>query len=214
MNQVRVQKGFTPLEISPALARPKGLGGGLFLTGFTLAEILVVITLLVILITVGVQIFIYNNRFYENQAGEIFSITATREAADRINEYARAAVALESTYLYGSTIYATDAQTAIFKIPGIDTAGQTIGGVYDYAIMGPSPSDPNRLELIVDSPDAESVRAPRLLLLTDKLTSIIFTYDNADPALIRKVDYEIVVTDTGRTPASEQIFGSATLRNK
>ncbi|MDZ4243601.1 MAG: prepilin-type N-terminal cleavage/methylation domain-containing protein [Candidatus Doudnabacteria bacterium] len=190
---------------------------GLFIksgAGFTLAEILVVIALLVILITIGVQIFLYNNRFYENQAGEIFSITATRETADRINEYARAAVALENTHLYGSTTYATDAQTVIFRIPGIDAAGQTISGVYDYAIMGPNPSDTKRLELIVDSPDPASVREPRLLLLTDKLTSIAFTYDNADPALVRKVDYEIIVTHTGRTPASEQIFGSATLRNK
>jgi len=189
---------------------------GLFIksgAGFTLAEILVVIALLVILITVGTQIFIYNNRFYENQAGEIFSVTATREAADRINEYARAAVGLEANYLYGSTSYVTDAQTAIFRIPGLDAAGQTISGVYDYAIMGPNPTDPKRLELIVD-PDPASVREQRLLLLTDKLTNITFTYDNADLGLVRRVDYEINVMDTGRTPASEQIFGSATLRNK
>ncbi len=201
----RMSQALTPLKIF--VTRRK------FLTGFTLGELTVVIALFSVLITVGVGIFLYNNRFYETQSGEIFSITATREASDRINEYARAAVAFEPSRIYDGRNYTTGTQVVILKLPALDAADQVISEKFDYAIIGSNPSNAKRLELILD-PDAVSSRGARLLLLSERLTSINFTYDDPNLALARKLSYEIVVTDIGRSPGSEQIFGSATLRNK
>lgn len=184
-----------------------------FLTGFTLAEILIVCGLFAILITIGAGIFLSHNRFYENQAGEISSINSTREAADRINEYARAAIILVSSYTYNSVLYTSGSQIVIFGLPAIDSANNIIEGSFDYVIIGANPVHPNRMELIVD-PNPSSARIARNLLLTDRLTSLTFTYDNQDFSQVRKISYEFRVTDIGRSPGTERVFGSSTLRNK
>ena len=182
-------------------------------TGFTLAEVAVVVLLMVLIISAGAGVLIYNNRFYETQSGEIFSVNATREAADRLNEYGRQAVAVVSSYTYSSTSYITGGQTVIFQISSLDIDDAVIPGSYDYVIIGANPNTPSRLELIVD-PALGSSRPARNLLLSGKLTTVNFVYDNSDFALTRRVDYTILVTDVGRSPGQEQISGSVTLRNK
>ena len=156
--------------------------------GFTLAEVVVVILLLALMLSIGSAIFIYNNRFYETQTGEVFSITATREAADRINEYGRQAVGISNSYIYNFITYTTGAQTVIFQVPSLDSSNQVITGSYDYVIIGANPGVANRLELIV-VPAAGSFRPARNLLLSDKLTALNYTYNNPDLALARRVDY-------------------------
>lgn len=205
-------RGFTPLEI----ARPAGPSGAQararFLTGFTLAEVLVIVGLLVIVIVLGLGIFLSNNRFYENQTGKIALVNVLREAADRIAEYGREAAAFESSYAYGSTIYNTGAQTVIFRLPARNASDDIIAGIYDYAIITASSTVPNRLELLVDA-DPGSARPERNLLLTDSLTSVVFTYDNVDVLQAGTVTFEITATAGGRYPATEKIYGQTTLRN-
>src|SRR3989344_5779308 len=104
-------------------------------------------------------------------------------------------------------------QTVIFQISSLDIDNAVIPGSYDYVIIGANPNTPSRLELIVD-PALGSSRPARNLLLSGKLTTVNFVYDNSDFALTRRVDYTILVTDVGRSPGQEQISGSVTLRNK
>lgn len=181
-------------------------------SGFTLAEILVVTALFVLLILIGTGVFLYNNRFYENQTGEIASIQAGREAADRINEFARLAVAFEPSFIYNSINYTTGTSTVIFRLPSVEADGDVILGVYDFVVIGASSTVPNFFELI-SSPHPSSSRPARYLLLTNKLSAIIFTYDNSNLSLAKNISYDFTVTQTGRSPAKERITGSATLRN-
>lgn len=184
-----------------------------FQKGFTLAEVLVVTGLVAILIALGGGIFLANNKFYENQTGEVININVTREAADRINEYARVGIRFMSSYTYDSLVYNTGSETLILEIPTIDSQGDIISNVFDYVIVSKDPVNASRLILIVD-PHASSARLPRFHELTSALTGIVFTYDNSDLALARKVDYVINVKQAGRYPASEELRGSASLRNK
>lgn len=181
--------------------------------GFTLAELLVVVALAAILMMFGAQIFLMNNRFYENQTQEILSVNSTREAADRINEYGRAASSFVNSYVYSSVTYNTGAQTVIFRLPSINSSGGVISGVFDYVIVSVDPGNSSRLVLIVD-PGAGSVRRARNLQLTDKLVAINFTYDNTDLALAKKVTYDFTVMYPGRSAASEQVHGAVNFRNK
>ena len=180
--------------------------------GFTLAEVLVVTFLFVILIMIGAGIFLYNNRFYENQSGEVFSISATREAGDKINEFTRQAVAIESAYTYNSINYSTGAQIVVLKLPALEADNDIIAGVYDYVIIGASSTAPSLLELIT-APHSASARPGRYLLLSNKLAALNFTYDNTNLALAKSIIYDITVKETGRSPAQERVRGSATLRN-
>lgn len=180
--------------------------------GFTLAEILVIIALLLIIMVLGLGIFVSNNRFYENQTGKIALVNAFREAADRLAEYGREAINFETTYIYGGTTYTSGPATVIFRLPGKDVSGNILSGVYDYAIVTMGQADPARLELIVDA-DPASARPERNLLLTGRLTNLAFTYDNVSIASAGRLTFEISGTAWGRNPATEKIYGQVTLRN-
>lgn len=180
--------------------------------GFTLSEILVVIALLTVLIAVGVRIFFSNNLFYENQTGKIDSIRAAREAADRLGEYGRLAAAIESSYTYNSVNYSSGVSTVIFRVPSLDSNGAIIAGVYDFAIITASTTPAGSLELLVDASPGSS-RPSRTLLLSNKVSSVAFTYDDPTPALAKNITYDLTITQTGRFPALERVRGSVTLRN-
>ena len=182
-------------------------------SGFTLAEVLVVIGLIGILSVFAVGIFFSNNRFYQTQSGEINSIVSTRLISDRINEYGRVASAILSSRAFSSTTYTTGAETVIFQIPSVNGSGGIIAGTYDYALVSKDLSDATRLRLILD-PNAASARIARDIELTTNLTSVTFTYDNGDPTLAKNVNYQVRVTEGGRYQSTELVTGGVTLRNK
>lgn len=181
--------------------------------GFTLAEVLVVTALFAILAVLGAEIFLQNNRFYETQGGEILSISATRESGNKIEEFTRMGIAFENSHAYAGTTYTLGPTAVVVKMPAVDAAGNVISGAFDYAIVAANPVAAAKLEFILDA-DAASARRDRLVLLSDKLSSLNFTYDNADPAAARQVEYEIAIQQTGRNPAGERLYGRVTLRNK
>ncbi len=180
--------------------------------GFTLAEVLVVIALLLVTVVLGLGIFFDNNLFYENQTGKIAVINATREVADRLAEYGREAKAFESSYVYSGTTYSTGSATVIFRLPGRSASGDILAGIYDHVIVSTDSADAAHLLLIVD-PDPSSARPQREHLLTDRLTSLAFTYDNADVTQAHNLSFEITATSAGRHPATETVDGQVTLRN-
>ena len=203
-----VHMGKPKLNFNSPVLVPAPKGGA----GFTLTEALVIIALLLVVIVMGSGIFIDNNIFYENQTGKIALINATRLAADLISEYGREAVAFESAYTYSGVDYTTSASTVIFRLPGRNASGDIIAGIYDVAIVAADPADPSRLELIVDA-DPGSVRPERRLLMTDRLTTLAFAYDNVDVTVAGQMSFEITATAGGRHPATETVSGQVTLRN-
>ena len=158
-------------------------------------------------------VLISNNRFYSSQSGEIKSINSTREAGDKINEFARSANSFVVSHIYSSVTYTTGSALVVFQIPSIDSSGGIVASTYDYAIIGQDPNDSSRLLMVMDA-DAASDRKDRLVELSDKLSSISFIYDNIDLSLAKNIIYDITVTeDLGANPASEHVTSSATIRN-
>ena len=181
--------------------------------GFTLAEVLVVIGLIAILSVFAVGIFLSNNQFYQTQSGEINSIVSTRLISDRINEYGRVANSIVASRAFSGATYTTGAETVIFQIPSVNGSGGIIAGTYDYVVVSEDLSDATRLRLILD-PNASSARISRDIELTTNLTSVSFTYSDADPTLAKNVNYEVRVTEGGRYQSTERVTGGVTLRNK
>src|SRR3989344_3878698 len=174
--------------------------------GFTVAEILVVIAILAVISVLLVGIFLANSRFYENQSGEIQAVSATRLATDYLNDAGRASVSLAASIIYSGTTYTQGPTLVIFKMPALDTSKNIISGSYDYIVLGRDPGNTSRLVYVV-SASAGSYRKSRLLELSNKLTSINFTYDNADPNIAKNVNYDVTLTYDGRTPGTEKIYG-------
>ena len=94
-----------------------------------------------------------------------------------------------------------------------NSSGGVISETYDYIIVAQDPDDSSRLILIAD-PAPGSNRAERVLELTDRLDLINFIYDNVTPSLAKNVNFQIRVRDNGPFPASEEVYGGVTLRNK
>lgn len=179
---------------------------------FTLIEVIIVIAIMVIVMMVCVGLFLANNRFYSTSSGEIRSVNATRDAADRLGEYARGADELVASRVFGSFTYITGATAVVMRLPSIDSPGNLVAGSYDYVMLGRDTGNASRLLLIMDGA-AGSARKDRTLEITDRLSAISLTYDNADPALANQIVYTITVTQSGPNAASEQVTGTATLRN-
>lgn len=180
--------------------------------GFTLVEVVVVTALFAIMMIFAVGIVLYNNRFYENESDKIEAINETREIADRLNEYARAANALLASYTYNSVLYTTDATTVIFQLPALDDSHDIVEGAFDIAIVGIDPNNSNRAIQIID-PDPLSVRLAREAQFTNALSSFVLTYDDLDVGSVRRVTYDVVIEKTGRHTVTERLVGAATLRN-
>lgn len=180
--------------------------------GFTLAETVVVIGLFAVMLVYGVGILIWNNRFYNTQSGEIRAINSTRNIADFINEYGRLAVQIEPSRTFNSVAYTSDSTGVIFRVPAVDDTGEIIDNVYDYIFLSQDPNLSNRFLLIVDA-DLTSDRGTRTLELSDALSAVNFSYDNADLSISEQVDYEIVITHPGKNPATEKVVGTVTIRN-
>lgn len=181
-------------------------------SGFTLAEIVVVIALMVILMIVGTGIYLSSGRFFRSSSGEILSVNATRNAADHVAEFARAATGAVASHTYNSVVYTAGSTIMIFKVPSVDSSRNIIGGSYDYVVFGRDPGNQSRLILITDAAPG-SARPKRLLQITDKLGNISVTWDNSDWALVKNVSYVITVTQTGPNAGSGQVTGSVTFRN-
>jgi prepilin-type N-terminal cleavage/methylation domain-containing protein len=184
-----------------------------FFSGFTLSEILVVTALMAILVVLGVGIFLSSNQFYQTQSGGVRFNNEAREAADQLVLYVRTAIAFVPSHVYNSVTYTTGANLIVLQLPSLDSSNQIIPNTYDYAIIGQDPNNSARLILTV-APDPASNRHGRFLELSNKLNSINLSYDNSDFNLAHAVDYQFSLADSGRFPASEQISGSVTLRNK
>lgn len=174
---------------------------------------LVVIAIASVLSVFAAGIFIANNRLYQNQSGEITAVSATRQIADRVNEYGRTAVGIVASRAYGGTTYTTSAETVIFQVPSVDASNQIIANTYDYAFVTKDLSNASRLLLMLEV-NAASARLARNTELTDKLSIVSFTYDNATPSLANNVTYRVKVDTGGRSPGIEDLRGGITLRNK
>jgi prepilin-type N-terminal cleavage/methylation domain-containing protein len=180
--------------------------------GLTLIEVLVVTGLTAILVTLGASIFLSNNLFYEFQGGKIEINNSAREAADKIDEFGREAIAVEASHTYLSTTHTTDADTMVFRLPALDAQNDIIEDIFDYVVVTASSTVPERLELYVDA-DPLSARPERELLLSDNLADFNIVYDDPDPALARVITFDLTLTGTGRNPASDTVYGRVTLRN-
>src|SRR3989338_5696796 len=180
-------------------------------TAFTLLEVVVVIGLIALMAIFVVGIMIANNRFFNNQTGEITAISGTRQIADRILEYGRLAVSVASSYTYNTVDYSSGATSVIFQIPSINSAGQVLT-TYDYVIITKDSVNPLRLLLFL-VPDAASARVPRNVELTNKLGDVLFTYD-PNAASADAVNYSIQINMGGPSGAAETVEGRVTLRKK
>lgn len=167
-------------------------------TGFTLIEILVVIGLFALLMLFATGIFLSHNGLYYAQRAEINAVGSARGALDDMTDEIREAIAVETSAVYQSVIYTTDVDTLALRLPAVDASGVPSAGTYDHVIYYIDSANPKYLRKIT-APDAASFRrAEDKKLITEHLSSIVFTYNNSTPDQASRININFTTQDTSR----------------
>lgn len=155
--------------------------------GFTLVETVITFGISVMALIALVNLFFVFNAIYGYQQ----AFMATAGSAGAAMNALEAAVLPASQVLasrdLGGTAYASDADTLVLELPSIDGTGAVIAGAKDYVAFYASGATLYRLTEAA----ALSARLPGTKQLSTTLSSLSFTYDDADFTRVTNVTADI-----------------------
>ncbi|OGE74332.1 MAG: hypothetical protein A3I07_02680 [Candidatus Doudnabacteria bacterium RIFCSPLOWO2_02_FULL_42_9] len=174
--------------------------------GFTLVEIVIVISIVVVCGVVIADLFIGQNRLYKVETAELNVTSDARVALDDIDNYVRQA----NRVLDNSGAYITGAQVLVLQIQSINASNQLIPATFDnvvYYLTGP--------ELYREVfPHNASSRLGGTKQLASHVNGLAFTYNNVSNALVTEVSTNITTQeDAGIQTRAITISSKSTLRN-
>ncbi|MFH0930235.1 MAG: hypothetical protein V1814_03220 [Candidatus Moraniibacteriota bacterium] len=178
---------------------------------FSLAETIIATAILIYVL--GALLVVYNNFFkvYSNQQTKIKIGNSAREAVKELQSAALQANQIIVSHDFSGTVYGADQDTLVLKIPSVDGSGNIVSGKFDYAVFYLTGKNLFRL---VEA-DATSSRPSGLNKISDSVSTITFTYNNADLALATKIDVDMEMQKiSGGQNVSYQLHQEIYLRNK
>ncbi len=174
--------------------------------GFTLIEALIVILIFGIGMIVLSNMFLSQNRLYRSQNAELNITSSVRTALDDLDNYIRQANHTLASY----SSYTASAQTLILKIQSVNSSKTLIPSTYDYVVYSLSGGKLTR-QIIAD---AGSTRVSGSKLLASNVTTLAFTYNNANYALVTEVSTNLTCSEsTGIQTRSFNANSKSKLRN-
>lgn len=182
--------------------------------GFTLLEIVLAAGLAVIVGTLLIGILVQNNGFFYKQNAVIFEGVGLNDSMQKINNYLRQAVAVESEYVNGSTTYTAGSQTLVLKLSALN-GEEVVENIYDFVVV----SAEGKILRLKVFPNVQSSRKNENLALTTLLQSYGFKYldktgNEVFPASATAVETTLtLLAETGSIASSRTATSVMTLRN-
>jgi prepilin-type N-terminal cleavage/methylation domain-containing protein len=175
--------------------------------GFTIIEIILVVFLVGVLSLVVAKLLSGQEKIYQTQNMELGVTDDARSALDDIDSYVRMADALVASH----DIYTLGSQTLILQILSINGLNQIIPATFDYVIFDLDGTKINRIIV----PNVASARLGSTKSLAFRVSSLTFTYDNANPSLVKNVTTDLTTQETyvGIPTRSIQLTSRSKLRN-
>lgn len=160
-------------------------------SGFTLAEVIIAMSIVVIVGTLLLVILVNNTGLFYQQSTILNQGVGINDSLSKIRTSIKEANAVSANYTSGSTTYTTGSSELVLQLPAIDSSGNKIFNIFDYAVFNITQ---NRLYLKVFPDSASgSVRKNADLILTQNVDSIKFDYlDNNNQLLINPVQADKV----------------------
>ncbi len=179
--------------------------------GFTLIETFIVIALSTIAMVALTNLFLIFNSVYGYQQA---FMAAAGSAGGAMNAFEAAVLPADqvlASHTFGGTTYSSSANTLVLSLPAVDSSGNIIAGTEDYVAFYSSSTNLYRLT----AAGAGSSRISGQKQLSTTLSSITFTYDNADFTKVTNVTADITTQSqfkqqTVQGHLNEQLY----LRNK
>ncbi len=204
------------------------------LRGMSVVEITAAIGIIGIISIMVVSIYFAHFRLFSNQSKTIDVANETRIALDAITNQIRESSAVVSSCPVGSPYNgcggATTSSTAtscnnttsysakvVLQLWPLDSNGNPTdpgSSNYDYVVIKKDDLENTKLKMIT-YPSSISSRKPSSLILSDEISCLSFTFDNADPTQASEVTAGITNTTTqfGKTYIQAQET-KAVIRNK
>lgn len=178
--------------------------------GFTLVEVVISVALFAVLMTavVNVAIFYWDTFAREKEAVDVqvsanAIMDAVRDAGLQADRF--------TSHSFAGVPYASSASSVVFELPAVDSSGSIIANAYDYVAVYGSGTEAYEL---ADLSDESARPLPPSKKISDTLSSLVFTYNNADPGLATSVTADATTTASYKsTSASAHLFEQVYLRN-
>ncbi len=158
-----------------------------FNSGFTLIELLIVIFVTGLLITALFNLFDGHSSLFRFQQAQVAVAGSARTVMNEFKFQTLQAKRVLASQTIGGTVYNSGSATLVLQLPAVDSSNNIIANTWDYAVFYSSGT--NVYERI--EPNAASSRRAVSRLLSDTLSSIIFTYDDASFPLVRTVSVDL-----------------------
>jgi type II secretory pathway pseudopilin PulG len=162
---------------------------------FTLVEVVVTLGIAVAMLLVLVQFFISTNKQFAFQKTFVEVAQGADDVALAVAELALPADQVLASRTFGATSYQSGTQALVLEIPSIDSSGAIISGTYDYAVFYITAG---KLYRITEAA-AGSARKSGTRLMSENVTALMFTYDDATFANVTTVSVSVTTAAGGTT---------------
>ena len=180
--------------------------------GFTIIELVIVIALCLVLMSGLLALLDWHNKVFVLEQATVRATSSVRNVMNAMTRYVTQGATIEASRTMSGTLYTTDGDTVVVKIPSIDASGNVIAGTFDYFVYYLSSGSVYQL---IEA-GAGSVRNAGSKVLGESIDLFTLTYNNADPAIAGSVavDVQARVTTRGTSSATTRATDTIFLRNR
>lgn len=186
--------------------------------GFTLVEILIVITITGVIGFLLTQLLIQNNSVYFAEDAKVSQGLSLNTISNKLQTDIKQASGIASGYPVSLPTYLSSLDTLVLQLPAIDSSGNPIDNVFDYVVYAKDPVRGYILKRMVYKDDI-STRIEANQVLTTSLSLINFYYydqnnEVVSPTFASKINFVINVSSkTGLSQQQSSSSGQVNLRN-
>lgn len=178
--------------------------------GISLIEMLVAVSIAMILSLALLGLYQAYGRLYGLGQAQFSAVGGVRVPLAEIVEYISQARRVVASQDFGGTLYTSSSSTLVAQIPAVDANNRVVANSWDYVVFYKSGT---RLYRQLQ-PAAESARSGASRQLTDVAASLVFSYDNSDLSLVKKVSITLeTFTQEGHSAVSHLASEEVALKN-
>lgn len=179
--------------------------------GFTLIEVIFAVAILIFMF-VAIT-YLYNNYYnvYGFQQTNVSVADSAHAAMRELQNAALQADKIIASHTFSGNTYNTGQHTLVLEIPSIDGSQNIVSGKYDYVVFYITGKNLyKRFQA-----DAASSRSSSLTTISTIVSTLTFTYDNANLAQASKISTDIDVQKAaGKRTVTYHLAQEIYLRNK
>jgi prepilin-type N-terminal cleavage/methylation domain-containing protein len=171
--------------------------------GFTLVELLVVSAIMSIIILSVLALYSSSQRYFITESARAEMLNDSKQVLSWTSRDIKEGI--EVLPSWGS--YTTSNNCLVLKIPSVDANGviTNIESDFDYIIYRLNPSNPRRLERIVDAKDGVSSRADSSKVIAERVDSFMLRSEGVELSSVMDLSQVFIINVTLLT--KQTIFG-------